>query len=349
METLDICVTSHSLNNGNGIDISVMQFAEELLKRHNITLAFEHSDMNLASFNTIKFNRLGTRDLRPAAKTIKKHKFDLISSHYTPLDVVASWSGIPHYLHDPGIPPFKDMKGAHYKAFWMIVNSMRLVSCRNARCVLPISRYLDQEFRRKYLYRGRSEILPYGIDFPAEVSGDSVPFDKYVLYVGRHNNYKGVHKLIQIFSEVQKEVGDDVHLVTIGNSEPEYKMYLDALAKKVNNVHMMGFVPDVWAYFKSASVYATCSSWEGQDRPVIEAQYMGVPAVTFNNCSHPEVVLYGNLANNPDEFKNALIDRLNSQRNDSGVKSKIVEKFSPSGMVKRFEEIVKADLNCSNW
>ena len=45
METLNICVATYKLFPGNGIDISVIQFAKELSRRHNVkVLTVDASD-----------------------------------------------------------------------------------------------------------------------------------------------------------------------------------------------------------------------------------------------------------------------------------------------------------------
>lgn len=342
METLDICIATYRLVNGNGIDISVLQFARELSKKHNVTIAVTYTDMDLTGLNTLTYKVSATSGVRSTAKDLDKKRFDLISTHYSPFDLIASLTKTPHYLHDPGIPPFSVLKGLNNKRLWTVVNTMRLLSSRNACMVLPISNYLGEEYRRKYLYRGPIDTLPYGIEFPEDMPPmDDPPFEKYILYVGRHTPYKGVHQLINIFRDVKKELGDDIHLVTIGNSESGYYEYLRALSKKVGNVHIKGYVPDVWSYYSNASVYATCSSWEGQDRPVIEAQYMGKPAVSFNNCSHPEVIMYGSLANDPADFKNALIKHLTGDKKDPSIKERIKSKYSMGSMVQRFIDLVK--------
>lgn len=342
METLNVCIATHRLVKGNGIDISVMEFARELAKRHNVTLAVTGTDMDLNGFEVLKY-KIGLRSgLLSTAKDIDKRKFDLISTHYSPFDLIASMTHIPHYLHDPGIPPFNVMNGFKDKRFWAIVNTTRLISARNPSCVLPISDYLGKEFRRKYAYGGRMNTLPYGIDFPDKMPEGKTPFEKYILYVGRHAPYKGVDKLMEIFSEVKKETGEDVHLVTIGNHDGENLKYLEALATKIGNVHMLGYVPDIWSYYANCTVYATCSAWEGEDRPVIEAQYAGKPAIAFNNCSHPEVVSNGYLANNKEEFKNALLKCLEDKKPNTSINRNIAERYSLQKMADRFTSIVQS-------
>ncbi len=342
METLNVCIATHRLVNGNGIDISVLEFARELAKSHKVTLAITRSDMDLKGFDVLEY-KIGLKSgLLSTAKDLDKRQFDLISTHYSPFDLIASITHTPHYLHDPGIPPFNVMNGLKDKRFWAIVNATRLISARNPRCVLPISDYLGNEFKRKYRYSGRMNTLPYGIDFPEIMPESKAPFEKYILYVGRHTPYKGVDKLMEIFSGVKREIGEDVHLVTIGNRDIKNHKYLEALASKTGNVHMLGYVPDIWSYYANCSVYATCSSWEGQDRPVIEAQYAGKPVVAFNNSSHPEVVSNGYLANNKEEFKNALIRCLEDKKPSTSISSSIFERYSLQKMADRFISIVQS-------
>ena len=341
METLNICVATYKLFEGNGIDVSVIQFARELGRKHNVkVLAVDASD-SIKDLDVQRVPANNPSKMRQIAADIDRQKFDVISTHYTPFDLVASLCRTPHFLHDPGVPPAITMRKPADVYLWSLVNTARLVSARKAYVVLPISRYLASEFRKKYLYFGKTEILPYCIDFPDSLPEPArLPFEKYVLYVGRHTHYKGVHDLIDIFGEARKEVGKDVHLVTIGLGEPRYVELLRQKAAKVGNVHILGFVPDIWPYYAGASLYATCSRWEGQDRPVIEAQYAGKPVVSFNNCSHPEVVVNGTLAKNRQEFKEALINFITSKPCRSNASAEMAKRYAPARMADSFTEIV---------
>lgn len=328
---------------GNGIDVTVAEFARELSKYHNVQLAAVRSDIEVPGVELVHYPANRISKMRSVAKEIDRQKFDFISTHYLPFDMVATMCKTPHLLHDHGIAPFTSLLNNRKElALSFEVNAFRMISARKAAMVLPISSYIGRGFRRKYLYGGRMEVLPSGIEFPgsdpAPVSGE---YGKYILYVGRHTPYKGVDKLIRIFGEVKEEVGDGVHLVTLGKIDKDYDAYLKALASKVGNVHMLGYIPDIWPYYAGAEVYATCSAWEGEDRPVIEAQYMGKPAVTFNNCSHPEVVFYGSLASNGKEFKEALIKHLTDRKVDMTVRQKVVERFSTRSTIKKYVEVAR--------
>ncbi len=343
METLSFCVAAYSLNRGNGVDVSVAEFARELAKSHNVKLAVARSDFEVPGVEMLRCSVRGPWKMYRAAQALKKQGFDYISTHAPPMDIVASMTGIPHLLHEPGTIQAGLIRNLPEVYNWSVVNGSRLISARKAWAVLPVSQYMASEFRRKYFYRRRMEVLHHGIDFP---SADPAPaggeFGRYVLYVGVHRPYKGVHELMEIFGEVKNELGDGVHLVTIGKKDDKgYYEGLKALAGKIGNIHMLGYVPDVWAYYAGATVYANCSRWEGEDRPVLEAQYMGKPAVTYDNCSHPEVVFYGSLAKDRRAFKQALVEHLSSARSDPAVRRKVADEFSIKSMVKRFVGIVK--------
>lgn len=343
METLNFCVANYSLNKGNGIDVTVAEFIRELSKFHNVKAAVIKSDMALPGVDVTCYPANRPWKMRAVARELDRQRFDYISTHYLPFDGVATLMRTPHLLHDHGVPPLRSMMHNRGElALWAEVHAFRLFSARKAAIALPISDYIGRIFKKSYFYRGRMEKLPSGIEFPEaepEPAGDE--FGKYVLYVGRHTPYKGVDRLMEIFGEVKKELGDGVHLVTIGRADKGYGDYLEALAAKTGNVHMLGYVPDVWRYYAGCTVYATCTAWEGEDRPVIEAQYMGKPAVTFNNCSHPEVVHYGALANSREEFRDALIRHLSGVCKDYSARQKVVDRYSTRNTVKRYLEIVR--------
>ena len=342
METMNICLANYSLNRGNGIDVTIAEFARELARYHNVKIAVTKSDMEVPGVEITRYSANRPWKFRAVARDLDRQRYDLISSFYLPFDAVATLARTPHLLHDCGVAPLSTLMHSRAElALWAEVHSFRLFSAWKAAMVLPISDYLGQCFRKYYWYRGRMGVLPAGIEFPEEEPAPAgEEYGRFVLYVGRHMPYKGVDQLMEIFSEAKKEIGEDVHLVTIGRAtDPRYDEYLRTLARKIGNVHMLGYVPDVWRYYAGATVYATCSAWEGQDRPVIEAQYLGKPAVSFDNCSHPEVVLHGTLARDRAAFREALVKHLTEAKTDRSCRARVLGRFSVASMARRYVEI----------
>jgi len=342
METLNFCVATYSLDKGRGIDVTVAEFVKELSKYHGVKLAVITSNMELEGVEITRYPANKPSKMLSVARELDRQHFDFISTQTLPFDAIGSMMKTPHLLHDNGVPPFRWKKhNIAELAHWSEVHAFRLFSVGGVAMALPISEYLSRCLRKQYFYRGRMEVLPAGIEFPDhDPSPAGQEYGKYILFVGRHTPYKGVDQLIEIFGEVRKEIGDDVHLVTIGDADLGYKEYLDKLAQRIGNVHILGYVPDVWRYYAGATVYATCSAWEGEDRPVIEAQYMRKPVVTFNNCSHPEVVHYGTLANDRQMFKDALIRYLSDPKISRSARQWSIDRFATKNVVRKYLDII---------
>ena len=81
----------------------------------------------------------------------------------------------------------------------------------------------------------------------------------YALYIGRKTDYKNFDKLVQIMDELK------IPFVT-----PP-----DNCSDKL--IHQ---------YYSGAKLFVTASTWEGYGRPVMEAESLGIPAVSFDTGTH---------------------------------------------------------------
>jgi glycosyltransferase involved in cell wall biosynthesis len=113
----------------------------------------------------------------------------------------------------------------------------------------------------------------------------------YFLYLGRHDSYKNLHRLIEAFAKVD---GHDCQLWLAGPSDERYTPKLQAQAKELGVSDRLKFL-DYVAYDKLpillnqalALVFPTL--WEGFGLPVLEAMACGTPVITSNLASLPEV------------------------------------------------------------
>lgn len=116
--------------------------------------------------------------------------------------------------------------------------------------------------------------------------------EPFILFVGNTNPRKNLERTIQAFDLFKERTNLPHHLVIAG--EQGWKFDREkALGKIVHrdSVRFIGFVPDedIPALYSASSLFVFPTLYEGFGIPVLEAQACGVPVVTSNCSSLPEV------------------------------------------------------------
>jgi len=131
----------------------------------------------------------------------------------------------------------------------------------------------------------------------------TVPFKKYILYVGQQSDYKNIKRLGDAHQLLLAKY-PNLGLVLVG------KKNASALANEAyfnnrnyQNIHFTGFVDDSqlsWLY-NNAQAYVFPSLMEGFGLPGLEAMGYGIPVVSSNATCLPEI--YGQAAHyfNPED------------------------------------------------
>jgi glycosyltransferase involved in cell wall biosynthesis len=145
-------------------------------------------------------------------------------------------------------------------------------------------------------------MLPNGSEFSqppkSPINGGlSEPFGEtgdikrpYFLYVGRHDPYKNLARLIQAFAAVT----GDYELWIAGATDPRFTPNLQAEVAELNLTHRVKFLDYVTyaqlpVLLNQALAMVYPSLWEGFGFPVLEAMACGTPVITSNRSSLPEV------------------------------------------------------------
>jgi glycosyltransferase involved in cell wall biosynthesis len=131
---------------------------------------------------------------------------------------------------------------------------------------------------------------------------------RFILFLGTIEPRKNVALLIDAFAQLiatDPAVGSDLHLVVAG-AKGWYADDVFARAEAsgiADRVHFPGYVPEeekaLW--YGAASCFCYPSLYEGFGLPPLEAMACGVPVVTSNVSSLPEVVGDGGLTVPPDD------------------------------------------------
>lgn len=136
---------------------------------------------------------------------------------------------------------------------------------------------------------------------------------KYLLFVSRWESYKGLPALLAAHEQLTK-THPELGLVICGKPDKQNPQVTELVRQKQSanpNIVTPGFVSDedLAAIYSAAAVYVHPSMYEGFGIMILEAMASGVPVVTSNTSSLPEVVGDAGLLvdpKNPDELVNAI-------------------------------------------
>ena len=131
----------------------------------------------------------------------------------------------------------------------------------------------------------------------------------YLLYAGAIRRHKNIPRLVEAFAVVRDQLAGhaqykDLRLVIIGDTISQYPSVRQAVIKSrvEQAVRFLGFVPfdTLRCFYESAAAFVFPSRYEGFGLPPLEAMACGVPVVSSNVSSLPEVVGEAALQINPE-------------------------------------------------
>ncbi len=127
---------------------------------------------------------------------------------------------------------------------------------------------------------------------------------EFILYVGTIEPRKNIIELIYAYGEFKKKVGDTVKIVIGGKMGWLYDNIFEAIEGLglKEDVIFTGYIADedLPLVYNAAKVFVYPSLYEGFGLPPLEAMACGVPVVTSNTSSLPELVNGAGIMVNPD-------------------------------------------------
>lgn len=227
--------------------------------------------------------------------------FDLIYSHQYPMNWLAWLAkrdyGIRYIYYDYGIAPPASFSGRMERIYMSLFTRFSNRTARRADGAISISRYLQQELKKDTGLE--SEVAYPAIDlkrFHPGLDGAAVR-QKYglgerpvILYLGRISPHKGIHLLIEAFSQARRQVPQAALIIVGKHTFDSYTERLQRMAD--GNIIFAGYVSDEEAplYYAACDIYVSATLWEGFNLPLAEAQACGRPVIAFDLGPHPEVV-----------------------------------------------------------
>jgi glycosyltransferase involved in cell wall biosynthesis len=150
-----------------------------------------------------------------------------------------------------------------------------------------------------------------------------LPTSNYFLYVGRHDPYKNLQRLIDAFAGLANN--HDYELWIAGPADERYTPILQAQVENLcltNQVKFLNYVAynQLPIIINQALALVFPSLWEGFGLPVLEAMACGTPVITSNISSLPEVVGDAAILVNPDNT-NEITEAMQRLADDTVLRS----------------------------
>ncbi len=208
-------------------------------------------------------------------------------------------------------------------------------SCWWAQTVICVSENTKRDVTR--LYRVSPEkirVISEGYDVAQgeridAIHGTPGRQKPYLLFIGRLEERKNVVRLIEAFELLKERYQTPHELVLVGKPGYGYERIVRRArtSAHASEIKSLGYVSETekWNLLSGAAVFVFPSLYEGFGIPVLEAQAAGVPVVTSNLSSLPEVGGEGVVYVDPSSPESIAsgIERILS---DEAFKNAIIEK-----------------------
>jgi len=160
--------------------------------------------------------------------------------------------------------------------------------------------------------------------------------EKFVLFVSVLEERKNITAIIKV-SDILVSRGIDVKFVLVGREGFGFKKIESALIKRKDYIICLNYVDDedLIMLYNLSTIFFFPTHYEGFGLPPLEAMKCGIPVITSNNSSLPEVVGEGGLLGNSNDyefFANSITKLLSDEKYYADMKRKAIEqasKFNP--------------------
>jgi glycosyltransferase involved in cell wall biosynthesis len=239
------------------------------------------------------------------------------------------------------------------------IASQRLNSLLDFDAIFVPTHAVKEKLSRFGYPKDRIHVTYNGVDIEFFDSIPSQPVKDQIIVISRLIPYKGVHHVIDVYSEIRNEYRDTPPLAIVGSYEgyPLYSMVRDKALK--SGCRFLGFIPDnreVVKQLKKSLINILFSDFEGFGLTIVEAAACGVPSIVKDIPACREVMeklgLEELLVKDKAELKGKLIELLSDEgrirRLGERARENVLKHFTwdkaASQMVNVWEKILNSKL-----
>jgi glycosyltransferase involved in cell wall biosynthesis len=297
MKILQVGSCSYSAGRG-GISEHVRNISERLAKKFDITVFATNPRMNLPGYeddNGVKVKRFPcytsyffspkmiAHQKKEYFDVVHGHNYQALPMHFSFLTKKKKFIVTTHY-HGYGSTTLSN-------ALLPFFNQFGKMTLAKADKIIAVSNFEKKLLIKKLkIKREKIIVIPNGVDFNdfRNMKKRNAEYSN-ILYVGRLEEYKGVHYLVKLLPEID----EDVVLNIVGRGP--MKRELMNLVKRMNLTHRVNFFENLTRkelllkYF-DASLFILLSRFESYSLAVADALMTGTPCIVANSSALTEWV-----------------------------------------------------------
>lgn len=208
-------------------------------------------------------------------------------------------------IHDLLFLVTPEYTGTRYKLYNTVFRAIGGFISKRAAAIITDSEYSRKDIMRIFKINGKKiNVIPIGVSEKycpikdqsviEEVKNRYGIEQKYILYVGNFKPHKNVHTLIKAYNRLPNEIKDDYQLV-LGGKKDRFYIEIGQLIGKLKikqNVVFTDFISEehLPVLYSGAEMFVFPSLYEGFGLPILEAMACGIPVISSDSSSLPEVV-----------------------------------------------------------
>ncbi len=200
-------------------------------------------------------------------------------------------------------------------------------SIRNSDIICTVSKSTERSLNLEFGQLSDVHVVPPSSKFCIS-SEIKKPKQSYFLFVGTAEPRKNLERLLVAYGEYRYAQKDSLRLKIVGLKGWKLDDLTNILNKHdlVESVEILNFVSDNELYELYQGAYALLlpSLYEGFGIPILEAMSLGVPAITSNSSSMPEVAGESGLYIDPFDT-NSITQALLTLTNDKALRASLSE------------------------
>lgn len=239
----------------------------------------------------LSFCLLPSFNRKNLSEAIKKYEPDIVHAHdFSATVLCASLKGT-----------FRLISHLHYDPPWVRKWNVKTITyawCRNRiDHVLAVSgksfsnMVFSERYRDKLTVVGnpmdREKILRLSREIPEELENQNCD----LIFVGRLVEQKNPQRFIRLVALLKEKGFTDVKAWMLGSGEleAECRQLIESCSLQ-NNVELKGFQKNPYPYISHARLLCMTSRWEGFGLVLLEANILGVPAISTRTAGAEEVL-----------------------------------------------------------